>query len=204
MKIYFVRHAESVANAKGVLSSKEDDGGITEKGKTQCNDLASTLNDINFDIAYISPFQRTKETFFHFSTEVSSAEYVFDERLSELDYGNLHGETHESAEEHLKSTLSKIKNGDYKVRFGGVGENQAEFEQRIHGFLSEVIASEKSNVLVVSHSSTIAAMEKLLIRILELDTKRHSIRNCEYHYYTIKDPILTAKKIADVQNEPKT
>ena len=100
--------------------------------------------------------------------------------------------------------MSKIKNGDYKVRFGGVGENQAEFEHRIHGFLSEVIASGKSNVLVVSHSSTIAVMEKLLIKVLELDTKRHSIGNCEYHYYTIKDPALTAKKIEDIQNEPKT
>jgi broad specificity phosphatase PhoE len=59
----FARHAESTANAAGVLSSDPDRHvGLTERGERQARALGAQLAGIAIDVAVATHFLRTKET----------------------------------------------------------------------------------------------------------------------------------------------
>lgn len=60
MRVYFVRHAESVGNQEGVhqISSTK----LTEIGRTQAQQLAQKFSDTKIDLILVSPMERTRST----------------------------------------------------------------------------------------------------------------------------------------------
>ncbi|HLD62134.1 MAG TPA: histidine phosphatase family protein [Patescibacteria group bacterium] len=60
MKIYFVRHGESVSNALGLRQGP--DGGLTAKGIKQAKILAKKFSKIPVDLIVSSPYDRAKLT----------------------------------------------------------------------------------------------------------------------------------------------
>lgn len=65
MKIFLVRHGESIANKKGFRQGNEDewrDTTLSNSGKTQARKVAERLKDKKFDIIYSSPLKRAKKT----------------------------------------------------------------------------------------------------------------------------------------------
>lgn len=64
MKLYFARHGQSEANAKGsgIDPAVFLDGPLTDLGIQQANELADELKDIEFDIVISSPLQRAYQT----------------------------------------------------------------------------------------------------------------------------------------------
>ena len=65
MKLYLIRHAESVANVAADLDNPTYyyDARITEKGKKQALRLFQKIKYISFDKYYCSPLTRTMQTF---------------------------------------------------------------------------------------------------------------------------------------------
>lgn len=61
LDIYFVRHAETVANATGNYTD-ENQKEFTEKGEKQRNELVKNLEPYVFDYILVSPLYRTRET----------------------------------------------------------------------------------------------------------------------------------------------
>lgn len=57
MKLYFVRHAESVGNAAGQYDMSQS-GELTPRGREQARELAERLAALAFDAAIISPLER--------------------------------------------------------------------------------------------------------------------------------------------------
>jgi len=66
MKLYVVRHAESVGNALDVIDDNSlkspDTNHLSEKGKEQAKVLAGLLDAYTFDAVIVSPLKRTRET----------------------------------------------------------------------------------------------------------------------------------------------
>src|SRR3989304_9359611 len=60
MKIYFVRHGESVSNALGLRQGP--DGGLTAKGIKQAKAVAKKFSKIPLDLIVSSPYDRAKLT----------------------------------------------------------------------------------------------------------------------------------------------
>jgi len=58
MKIYTIRHAESVGNAQGAYSTKESDD-LSPKGVLQAEGLSDGLDGLSFDHIFVSPTDRT-------------------------------------------------------------------------------------------------------------------------------------------------
>ena len=102
MKLYFVRHGESEANIKHVISNRESTFRLTPQGKRQANALAQNLKDIPMTAIYSSPVLRATETAeilsqaFHLSYQVTESlrEYdcgILEEKSDEVSW-KLHGE----------------------------------------------------------------------------------------------------------------
>lgn len=64
MKLYFARHGQSEANAKGsdIDPATFLDGPLTDLGSQQATMLADDLKDIEFDVIISSPLQRAYQT----------------------------------------------------------------------------------------------------------------------------------------------
>jgi len=57
---YFIRHGESILNSQ--LVRQGPGGSLSDKGIEQAHITGGRLSNIKFDIMFISPYQRTKET----------------------------------------------------------------------------------------------------------------------------------------------
>ena len=88
MKLYFVRHGESEANTRHVISNRESPFGLTALGKKQANILADQLKDILITAIYSSPVLRARETADILSQSLRQP-YQVNEALSEYDCGIL-------------------------------------------------------------------------------------------------------------------
>lgn len=62
MKIYLVRHGESIANAKGIHQGQKIDTSLSKKGLEQAKKIAERLKDENFETIYSSDLKRAYET----------------------------------------------------------------------------------------------------------------------------------------------
>ena len=88
MKLYFVRHGESEANTRHVISNRESPFGLTDLGRQQANSLADRLKDIPITAIFSSPVLRARETADILSQSLRQA-YQVTEALREYDCGIL-------------------------------------------------------------------------------------------------------------------
>ena len=61
MKLYIVRHGETIANEKKIIQGQRP-GRLTPQGRKQAEKLGQLLEVVNFDIIYCSDLTRTKDT----------------------------------------------------------------------------------------------------------------------------------------------
>src|SRR5688572_26997609 len=88
MMIYFVRHGESEANTRRVISNWESLFGLTDLGRLQANTLAGKLKDIPIMAIFSSPVLRARETAGILSQNFGQS-YQVTEALREYDCGIL-------------------------------------------------------------------------------------------------------------------
>ncbi len=109
---YFVmRHGESEANIKGIVSYKiEDEFHLTENGRAQVAATAAKLKDKGIDMIIASPVLRTKETARIVASELGIPEsaVIFDERLAEVNTGDFNGCAIDTYRAYFTSTLEKF------------------------------------------------------------------------------------------------
>ena len=82
MKIYLVRHGESIANAKGIHQGQKIDTSLNKKGLEQAKKIAERLKDENFEIIYSSDLKRAYETAREIA-KLQNLKIVKDKRLRE-------------------------------------------------------------------------------------------------------------------------
>src|SRR5215216_6117581 len=96
MKLYFVRHGESEANTRRVISNRESLFGLTPLGKKQANILADSLKHIPITAIFSSPVLRARETADILSQEFGQL-YQVTEALREYDCGILEGQSDDAS-----------------------------------------------------------------------------------------------------------
>ena len=168
MKLYLLRHAESQSNENQVISCKLPGLGLSPRGLEQIKETAEDLKNLKSIVKiYCSPFLRTRETVRYLNLLVP---VVIDERIKELDYGELEAVSEKEAAADLKRIMDLIYRGDYQVRFGSTGENQQELLSRIYEFLIELIKKEET-ALVVTHGCVISIIHRLYRQLNNLEEK---------------------------------
>lgn len=207
MKILFMRHGESKAQAKQIeLNAPDSMNVLTDIGIEQ---VQITARDFigNLDAVYASPYTRTQLTAQIFLDALKiRKDIIIDERLREIDYGN-HGDE-VSRKEDLTAVALKQIAGDYEIRFGRTGENKREIITRLFDFVIDTFNKHAPNetILAVSHGRAISIFEhefveinKMVCGTADLCAEGGGTKNAR-----IKEFNVTAQHITNMMQRLKT
>lgn len=153
MKVIFARHGETVFGKENRFEGLSNSP-LTQKGKTQAENLAEFCKKEKIKKIYSSPLGRARETAFEVS-KVCGLEVIFLDELKEACYGEWDGEQ-KSKIKHQKSKIWKEREKDlFRFVHPGSfnkhkGESYEQLVNRLKPFF-EKMKGEVRNTVVVSH-----------------------------------------------------
>lgn len=148
MKIYLIRHAESVYNAKKLFQGRRDCE-LSPKGIRDTVKKASVFPS-DFDVVFCSPLKRARQTR---EILLPDAKVIYDERIAERSFGDW---------ETTLVTEDKLSLLDKRVTPPN-GESVDELESRIIDFINMLKKDYRDKkILVVTHGGVINAIHRLL------------------------------------------
>ena len=155
MTVTFVRHAESQANADGIIDTKVPGPGLTDLGRTQAGAVAAILNGQPHDGIYASTMIRTQQTAKPYSVLKNEDVTVVD-GLQEINAGILEGSSEDEGIGRLGYALAPIA-WSLGLRFVKIpgSEDGNEFDARVDGALADIEADGSEAPVVFSHGATI-------------------------------------------------
>ena len=149
--IYLLRHAQSVANTKGILAGQDDSVELSKAGFKQAESLISYLSAIKFSKVYSSPLTRCVQTIAPFMEKNSKLDFQVDNRVIEMNYGKWSGRK--------LAVLSKdpkwknVQNNPAGFTFPQ-GESFKSMRKRVDLALAD-LKTKKGPILVVTHGDII-------------------------------------------------
>lgn len=179
MTFYFVRHGETEWNVKKKIQGKTDIP-LNENGINQARALAARLVDEGFLVAhaYTSPQLRAAETAETLAAALG-VECTPLPGLREMDMGEWEGSNWNLIEERYGETYHHWNSHRRYTNTPG-GESYNEVLGRTLATLGEILAQEKEDVLVISHSAILMVLRCYLAKLpFEEMVKRFKTRNAE-------------------------
>ena len=155
VRFLLLRHAEAEGNAAGQTQGRIDHP-LTERGRRQAQAAAGALGHYRPVALYCSPATRARQTAAAVGAPLG-LEAAVDERLHELDHGDLDGQTIAEIRDEYADFIERWRDGDIgDLRFPG-GETMREAQTRMLAALDEIAARHGSadgftEVAVVSHN----------------------------------------------------
>ncbi|MGA1158765.1 MAG: histidine phosphatase family protein [Candidatus Nanopelagicaceae bacterium] len=152
--IYLLRHAESIANEKGILAGRSDVG-LSKRGKNQALELSKALKELEIDRILVSPIPRCRETVLPFIASLAGKEIPIEvnENFQEMDYGNWSGRKLKLLS--LKRDWRIIQKSPEKFSFPGGESFQDAWDRVLRGLNDLTRRYPKSKVLLISHGDII-------------------------------------------------
>jgi probable phosphoglycerate mutase len=179
MKLYFVRHGESEANTRHVISNRDSPFGLTLAGKQQAMTLAARLRDVSFNGIFSSPVRRARETA-EILSGVFHLPYQITEALREYDCGILEEKSdEESWRLHREIAEDWTLHHNYERKPEG-GECFLDIQKRFLPFIESLKDGNGSPILLVGHGGLFQLMLPLVLRDIDNEFVRsHGIRHTE-------------------------
>ena len=154
--VVLVRHAHSQANAAGILSGRRPNIALSEKGRTQAQELATRLGELKVKELRVSPLQRCIETIDPWVSTKSRIRRIEDHGITEVDYGKWSGRTLRSLS---REKLWKIVQESPSRVFFPDGEGMANMQARAIESMHLALSSTGTGaVVMVSHGDVIKAL----------------------------------------------
>ena len=181
MQIYFVRHGESEANTRHVISNRESTFHLTPMGRQQAEILVEKLRDIPFSAIFSSPVLRARETADILSTAIGRV-YQVTEALREYDCGTLEEKSdEESWGYHRQYFEDWVLRGQYTNKPED-GECFLDIQNRFVPFIEGLTQKDGGkNVLLVGHGGLFLLMLPLILTNIDHSfATARGIRNAEY------------------------
>jgi broad specificity phosphatase PhoE len=181
VNLYFVRHGESEANTRHIISNRESTFPLTPKGVQQAEALAAKIRGIPFDAIFSSPVLRARET-----TDILSAAlgipYQVTEALREYDCGILEEKSDEQSwGSHNQYYEDWVLRGQYTNKPEG-GECFLDIQNRFVPFIENLThGNEDKSILLVGHGGLFTLMLPLVLTNIDhAFTTSHGMGNAEY------------------------
>lgn len=150
-RIFLLRHAQSVANEKGILSGRLPGIDLSAEGKRQRDLLTERLAGSKFDLVLSSPMDRCQQTLEIF-LQTNQHSMLIDHGLTEVDYGIWTGKSFKSLKRN--SDWQQIIKSGSKIRFKD-GESVKEVQKRAMTTLNSYIKKRNKNILVSTHADVV-------------------------------------------------
>lgn len=171
MRLYFVRHGESEANTRHVISNRGSPFGLTERGRQQARTLANALKYIPFTALFSSPVLRACQTADILAGSLGWA-YQVTEALREYDCGILEERSdEESWRLHRKYYEDWTLRHDFLSKPEG-GESFADIRNRFLPFVGSLKHNNDDHTLLVGHGGLFHLMLPLILANIDNDFVR--------------------------------
>jgi alpha-ribazole phosphatase/probable phosphoglycerate mutase len=150
-RLLLIRHAEPDEDARGRCYGRLDVG-LSPTGLASAARLAKSLREVELDAVYASPRLRAVQT-----AATLTLTPKIDDRLRELDFGELEGRTYDEIERKQPEFFRRWMETPTLVRFPG-GESYAELRERVAAAVGDLVAANTDRtVALVSHGGVIRA-----------------------------------------------
>ena len=168
--LYIVRHGETDWNKEGRCQGHSNIP-LNEQGRNQAREVREKLKDVNFDVVFCSPLDRTIET----ARIITDGKLITDDRIIERNNGVLEGKN--------KTEIKEIKSrADYKDEDYNV-ETPEELQVRANIFLDDILPKYKGkNILIVTHGGITVNLRSYLDGPTD-DIGEYVLNNCEVYTY---------------------
>jgi broad specificity phosphatase PhoE len=161
--IYFIRHAQSEANLKGILASRQDYP-LSEEGRQEAVVIASEFKDIaKIDRIFCSPLIRAQQTAQPIA-EVFGLGVETDERITEQNLGVFSGMTYAELDDCPDYMHDRSKRWEW-IPEGG-GESYEMIANRLEPFFQSLESLEGDRILFVTHAVTLRIIKAILEQTL--------------------------------------
>ncbi len=161
--LYFIRHAQSEANLKDILASRQDFP-LSEKGGQDAVAIAFEFREIaTLDRVICSPLLRAQQT----AQPIAKAfglEVEMDERITEQELGIFAGLTYAELDERTDYMHDRTRRWKW-VPEGG-GESYEMITQRLEPFFKDLESLAGESILFVTHAVTMRMIKATLEQTL--------------------------------------
>ncbi|MDY5497919.1 MAG: alpha-ribazole phosphatase [Anaerobutyricum sp.] len=161
MRIYLVRHGETMLNRTGCYYGKTD-AVLSETGIAQAKSLGKLFGGTEFDYVVSSPLVRAYNTA-EIITRGRTQEIFCDSRLVEQDFGIFEGLTYEQIKEQYPKELTAWNKEYETYRIPG-GESFSMVRGRVEEFLSD-LPRENKTMLLVAHKGTLGHLLSAMLSL---------------------------------------
>ena len=177
MKIYLIRHGESLANLGFVSAnfSLDYQNSLSEKGKNQIQAIIPAFRNCNIVRIFSSPMKRAvKSAEILQSSLVNKPKIIIDNRLKEIDYG-IYTDDRDNPE--MQNIAKRQIAGDQEIRFGG-GENIREILERFLDFLVTTYKIyQNDEIIILSHGRLLSIVSKKIEELCQKKNRKSQINN---------------------------
>ncbi len=176
MRLYLVRHGETESNRRG-LALGQDDVPLNEHGRWQAERVGRALASESLVAVYSSPLQRARDTAGAVAGH-HGGEVQVEERLIEMDVGELDGLTFDEVRKRYPDLLEKWVGGPGPTQTMPGGERLVDVQERAWELVNELAARHGDEVIAaVSHNFVILSLlvRALGIELAQFRRLRHSV-----------------------------
>ena len=145
----FIRHAQSEANASGIIDTSEPGPGLSPEGKGQAEQVAHQLARNNYDAVYASTMARAQQTAAPLAAELGKRVEVLP-GLQEINAGWFEGKPVSTAPTTYLLAPADWLNGDVQNLIPGSISGKA-FNDRFTAAVQKIYDSGHSNPVVFAH-----------------------------------------------------
>ena len=156
-RLLLIRHAEPDEDARSRCYGRLDVG-LSPRGLARAARLAEDLGNVALAVVVVSPRLRAVQT-----AAALGGTLEVDDRLRELDFGQLEGHTYDEIEREQPELFRRWMETPTLVRFPG-GESYADLRERVASAVDDVVAANRERtVALVSHGGVIRAALAVLL-----------------------------------------
>lgn len=173
MKLFLVRHGQTVANRDQFYSGQSDIP-LTEQGRQQAEAIRPILAPFSFDRVYSSDLSRAMDTQ-HLA--LPGAVVKTTPLLREFDVGSLTGKSF--------AEVRAMQEDSFRARrdFTGFGGENVEMVcNRVRTFLSLLESDPSENAIAFAHNGILGCMLRIVLNA-DIDNTAAFSRNCAIHVF---------------------
>lgn len=189
--IAFVRHGEADNNVKRLLVGRHIESNLTERGIQQVKDTGQHLRKLKIDKVYVSPVTRAVESA-KIICKINDLQYQTDERLYEIELGDLVGMNYDEVIEKHGNLFLKFYSGDDPILDSYGIESFSAVKKRVKNLLDESMKNyPDKNLLFVTHLDPIKAAVSIMLGLPPESLYGWHIRNASMTILKHENGILS-------------
>jgi broad specificity phosphatase PhoE len=162
MKLYCVRHGETLYNLAGRIQGQSDSQ-LSPLGRRQCQAVAEALADVDCDAVISSPLSRALESA-QCIGEKLNLEVRSEPRLMEINAGIFQGHCWHEIDRQFPEEAARWRSQDPDYRIPG-GESRRDLMDRAGAAFEAIRRADDRCAIVVAHGGSLSAAFKALLEI---------------------------------------